>query len=120
MNKNFLGDMSEERFDKEIGEGIEEAKKMIKKSKGGVVLFISVPNINKDEFEGWSLGEPLKGVNMCMAGANSPTLSVLTNMLHETIDRLEDRNPEVKLLSMLAGIKNRLTIDEEDLDNYES
>lgn len=106
---------------KEINDHDKTRKEMIEKCDGGIYLEIFIPNLTQEEFEKWQLGEPIEdaGYSFCVGEATNRTRVVFHNALHGFVDKFEKDNPMVMLGELVSQMRNKMVIDEEDLDDNE-
>ena len=110
-----------EQLPKEINEHDKIRKEMIEKCDGGVYLEVFIPNLSYEEFEKWELGGQIEnaGYTFCVGEATNRTQLVFHNAIRGFIHKYEKDNPMLMLGDMLSQLKNKMVIDEEDLDDNE-
>lgn len=126
MKKMEKTEYDEEQM-KDIIESIKEDKKqrdiILKKANGCFYLEIVVPEISEEDFEQWNLGTELGdkvGYTRFITYCTGRTLTVAHNILRHIVQKIEAENPELLLHALMADLKKKMTIDEEDLEDYES
>ena len=111
-----------ESIPKELNKHDKIRKEMLEKCDGGIYLEIFVPNMSKEEFEKWELGESIEnsGYTFCVGEAKHSTHVVFHNVLCSFKHEFEKDNPMVMLGELVSQMKNKMVIDEEDLNDDES
>lgn len=106
---------------KEINEHDNLRKEMIEKCDGGIYLEVFIPNLSEEEFEKWQLGESIEnaGYSFCVGEATNRARVVFHNALRRFLNDFEEDDPRVLLGEMIAQMKSKMVINEEDLDDNE-
>ena len=100
-----------------IKKASDEAIKLIEENNGGACLLIAVPNIDKEKYEKWQVGEGTESVDCLSVSCNTASLSILHNAMIARTEEIIENYPAINLLMLQASFKQNFVIDEEDLKN---
>lgn len=90
---------------------------LLKDKDGCAYVQLCLPNINKEQYEKWQLGqEGIDGSSVFMTACNTPTLVVLLNQMEMLLDKVRKDHPEIVSAELEAQIMNRMVINEEDIE----
>ena len=96
-----------------------DKEEILKNCNGAVYLEILVPDVKKEDFEKWQLGEPMKNMGYSFLAQNctGATMTVFLNNLERICDKYKKDNPMAMIGNMISMMKNNMVIKEEDLDD---
>lgn len=99
-----------------INEHEKEKIEILKNCKEVAYLEIIVPEIDKETFEKWQLGEEIDNIGYTYIGQSSKsrTAVVFFNTLEGIYEKYQKQYPTVIFGNLLSQLKNHMVIDKED------